>query len=350
MQQSIKIISLKSMSKPIFDKKNIIITGGAGFIGSYLAEQLIKNNKVICVDNLISGDEQNIDYLLRFPDFKFINHDIAQPIDLENIQELEKFKINFQGIQEIYHLACPASPKAIDEYPIETLLASSIGTKNILDLAVKYKAKFLFSSSSYVYGLAPSDQISTSESYIGPYDHLSPRSEYIEGKKYAESMINSYRKVYKLDAKIARMFNIYGPRMKIDDGRIIPDLIMKSLANAPMEIPGDENLKNSFCFATDLVEALIKFMETSEQGPINIGNPQAIAMVDIAKKIIELTDSTSKIVFSKADTRSIKSLIPDITLAKEKIGWFPITLLDDGLKMIVQDIRASKNLIGYYSK
>lgn len=338
------------MPKPIFDKKNIIITGGAGFIGSYLAEQLIKDSKIICIDNLISGDEQNIDYLLRFPDFKFINHDITQPIDLENIPELEKFKINFQGIQEIYHLACPSSPKAIDDHPMETLLANSVGTKNILDLADKYKAKFLFTSSSYVYGLAPSKQISTSEGYIGPYDHLSSRSEYIEGKKYAESLINSYRKIHKLDAKIARVFNVYGARMKMNDGRIIPDLIMKSLANEPMEIPGDENLKNSFCFIADLVEALIKFMETNEQGPINIGNPEAVSMADVAKKIKELTGSSSEIVFAEEDRRAIKSLVPNIDLAKEKIGWFPITLLDVGLKIIVRDIRASKHLIGYYSK
>ncbi|MFH1187243.1 MAG: NAD-dependent epimerase/dehydratase family protein [bacterium] len=338
------------MPKPIFDKKNIIITGGAGFIGSHLAEQLIKENKVICIDNLITGEEQNIDYLLRFPDFKFINHDITQPIDLESIPELEKFKINFQGIQEIYHMACLSSPAAIDAHPIETSLANSLGTKNILDLAVKYNAKFLLRSSSCVYGLTPPNQDSTSESYVGPYDHLSARNAYIEGKKYAESLTKNYIDAYKIDAKIARVFNVYGPRMKMNDGRIMPDLIMKGLANEPMEIPGDENLKNSFCFVADLVEALIKFMETNEQGPINIGNPEAVFMADVAKKIKELTESTSEIVFTKEDKRAIKSLIPDITLAKEKIGWFPITLLDTGLKIIARDIRASEHLIGYYSK
>jgi UDP-glucuronate decarboxylase len=338
------------MAKPIFDKKNIIITGGAGFIGSHLAEKLIKNNKVICIDNLITGDERNIDYLLRFSNFKFINHDVTNPIELESIPELEKFKINFQGVQEIYHLACPSSPVAIDTFPIETLMANSVGTKNILDLAVKYKAKFLFSSSSYVYGLTPPNQTSTTESYIGPYDHLSARNAYIESKKYAESLISNYRKVHKIDAKIARIFNTYGPRMKIDDGRIIPDLIMKAIANKPMTIPGDEKLKNSFCFVADLIEALIKLMETTEQCPINIGNPESVAMVDVAKKIKELVKSDSKIVFSKPDKKAIKSLIPDISLAKEKIGWFPITLLEKGLKIIVQDIKASKHLVGYYSK
>jgi UDP-glucuronate decarboxylase len=338
------------MAKPIFDKKNIIITGGAGFMGSHLAEKLIKDNKVICIDNLISGDERNIDYLLQFPDFKFINHDITEAIDLENIPELEKFKIGFQGVQEIYHFACPASPVAIDTNPIETSLASSVGTRNILDLAVKYKAKFLFASSSYVYGLTPPNQTLTPESYVGPYDHLGPRSAYIEGKKYAESLIANYQEVHKMDVKIARIFNVYGPRMKMNDGRIIPDLVIKALEGKPLEIPGDENLKNSFCYIDDLVEALIKYMATSEQGPLNIGNPEGVAMVDVAKKIIQLTKSKSEIILAEYDKRAIKSLVPDLSLTKEKIGWFPITLLDTGLEAIVKDIEASKHLIGYYSR
>lgn len=337
------------MAKLIFDKKNIIVTGGAGFIGSHLIETLIKSNKVICIDNLSTGNERNIDHLLQLPDFHFINHDINKPLDLEDIPELEKFKIPFQGIQEIYHLACPASPVAIDSDPIGTSLASSVGVKNILDLTIKYKAKFLFTSSSYIYGLTSDEQEFVPESYIGPYDHLAPRSAYVEGKKYAESLINDYKTIHNLDAKIARIFNVYGPRIKINDGRIVPDLIMKALDNQPMVIPGNENLRNSFCYVTDLVEALIKYMETAETGPMNIGNPESMSLVSVAQKIKNLTDSTSEIVFADFDKYAIKSIVPDISLAKEKLGWFPITLIDQGLDIIIKDLQASKHVLNYYN-
>lgn len=337
-------------SNLIFDKKNVIITGGAGFIGSHLAEELIKDSKVICIDNLITGDESNIDYLLQFPNFKFINHDITKPIDLEEIPELEEFKISFQGIQEIYHLASPSSPVTIDKYPIETSLVNSIGVKNILDLTVRYKAKFLQTSSSYVYGLTPADLKFVSESYVGPYDNLSSRCSYIEGKKYAESLIKNYRDVYNLDAKIVRMFNVYGPRMKAGDGRIIPDLIIKALAGESMIIPGDESLQNSFCYITDLVEALVKYMATDDHGHVNVGNPESLSMMEVANKIKKLTNSNSEIMLSEPDRYALKSIVPDISLIREKIGWFPITLIDTGLDIIVRDIQTSKNLLGYYSR
>jgi UDP-glucuronate decarboxylase len=338
------------MPNLIFDKKNVIVTGGAGFIGSHLVEELIKHSKVICIDNLITGNESNIDYLLRFPNFKFINHDITKPIDLEQIPELEDFKINFQGIQEVYHLACPSSPVAIDTYPIETSLTNVYGTKNILDIVTKYKSKLFFSSSSYVYGLTPDNLKYVSESYVGPYDHTEKRASYVEGKKMAETLVLDYQAKHNLNVKIGRVFNIYGPRMKPDDGRIIPDMIMKALNNEDLIIPGDENLQNSFCFVEDLVEAILKLMEIEGNLIVNMGNQESVTLTTVAKKIIELTNSKSQFKYTTYDKKALKSIVPDISLIKEKIGWFPITLISTGLEVIVKDIEATKHLVGYYSR
>ena len=283
--------------KPIFEKKNILVTGGAGFIGSHLCDELVKNNKVICLDNFISGDEQNIDHLLQNPNFQFIRHDINEPIDLKLLPELEKFKIQFQGIQEIYHLACPTSPKNFEKNIIQTVLANSVGIKNVLDLAVTYKAKFLFTSSAVIYGPRQAANPYFAESNLGTVDCLSPRACYDEGKRFAETMINTYRQSHKLDTKIVRVFRTYGPRLKLNDGQMLPDFVYNALANKDLVIYGDKNFSSSFCYISDVIQGLIKVMKSGEAGPINLGSDLEEHIVDVANKVIELTGSTSKIIF-----------------------------------------------------
>jgi len=331
--------------KPIFEKKNILVTGGAGFIGSHLCDELLKKNKVICIDNFISGDEKNIDHLLQNHDFEFIKHDITEPIDLESFKELEKFKVKFQGIQEIYHLACPTSPKNFEKTIVQTALANSVGLRNVLDLAVKYKAKFFFSSSSVVYGPRQDKTPYFKEDYLGAVNNLSPRACYDEGKRFAESMIITYRQAYNLDTKIARIFRTYGSRMKLNDGQMLPDFVCNALEDKDLIIYGDENFSSSFCHISDAIQGIIKLMSSGEAGPINLGSDLDYKVVDVAKKIVELTNSKSKIVFKNPLLFMTPLGLPDITLAKERLGWFPITLMEEGIKEAINYFKAHKTII-----
>jgi UDP-glucuronate decarboxylase len=328
--------------KPIFEKKNILVTGGAGFLGSHLCDELVKTAKVICVDNFISGDESNIDHLLQNPDFEFIKHDISQPIDLESLSELEKFRVKFQGIQEIYHLACPTSPKDFEKTRIDTVLANSVGTRNILELAVKYKSKFLLTSSSVVYGPRTPESLYFKEDNIGLVDALSPRACYDEGKRFAETITNTYRQVYNLDAKIARVFRTYGTRMKLKTGQMLPDFVYNALENQDLVIYGDENFSSSFCHVSDMVQGLMKLMKSGEAGPINLGSDIDVKVVEIAKQVIELTGSKSKIAFEKPLLFMTPLGLPDITLAKERLGWFPVVLLKEGIQGAIDYFKAHK--------
>ncbi|OGY43518.1 MAG: hypothetical protein A3J62_02265 [Candidatus Buchananbacteria bacterium RIFCSPHIGHO2_02_FULL_38_8] len=331
--------------KPIFEKKNILVTGGAGFIGSHLCDELVKKNKVICLDNFISGDEKNIDHLLQNPNFQFIKHDITEQLELENLRELERFRVKFQGVQEIYHLACPTSPKNFENTTIETVLANSLGTKNALDLAVKYKSKFLLASSSVVYG--PRDPKNTffKEDYFGIVNQLSPRACYDEGKRFAETIVNTYHHAFNLDTKIARIFRTYGPRMKLQDGQMLPDFVFNALEDKALVIFGDQKFSSSFCHVSDVVQGLIKLMKSGEAGPINFGSDLEYKLVDVAKKVIELTSSKSKIVFEKPLLFMTPLGLPDITLAKERLGWFPIVLLEEGIRGAIDYFKAYKSII-----
>ncbi|RLC36132.1 SDR family NAD-dependent epimerase/dehydratase, partial [Candidatus Falkowbacteria bacterium] len=256
----------------IFDKKNVLVTGGAGFIGSHLCDELIKKYKVICLDNFSTGEEKNIDHLLSEPDFEFVKHDITKPIDLEKLPELQKFKIEFQGIQEIYHLACPMSPKDFLKNKIANIMANSYGMINALDLAKKYGAKFLHFSSSVVYGYQKKINEKVKEEDVGLVDNMSQRSSYDEGKRFAETIVKNYKDEYKIDAKIMRLFRVYGPRMKFKDNQMIPDLISSALDNKPLEIYGDKDFSSSFCYVNDCVDAAIKLMDADVFGPLNIGS------------------------------------------------------------------------------
>jgi len=338
------------MSKQvIFDKKNVLVAGGAGFIGSHLCDELVKTDKVICVDNFISGSERNIDHLLANPNFVFINHDLSQPLDLEKFEALKKFKIEFQGLQEVYNLACPMSPRRFLENRLATLLANSYGTKNLLDLAVKYGAKFLHFSSSVVYGPRPSGEAARKlpESELGRVDQLSERSAYDEGKRFAETLVGNYRSLYNLDARIMRLFRTYGPRMESDDDQMIPDFITAALENKDITVAGGADFSSSFCYIDDVIDAVAKLMKSEQAGPFNIGSDVDVNLTDLVKLIIKETVSQSKIAYGESKLFFSELALPDIHLAKNELGWMPVVTLENGLKKTIFDIKAHKKLQGF---
>lgn len=335
------------MSKQvIFDKKNILVLGGAGFIGSHLCDALVKDNKVICLDNFSSSAELNIDHLLSNPNFVFINHDISLPIVLEEFSELKKFKIEFQGIQEIYNLACPMSPKNFLNNRLATIRANSLGIINVLELARQYQAKFLQFSSSVVYGPRHQDDraYKVKESDLGMVDQVSARSSYDEGKRFAESIVVNYRDAYKIDAKIMRLFRVYGPRMELEDDQMIPDFINCALDNQDIVIFGDENFSSSFCFIDDVVDGAIKIMNSDLSGPINIGSDVDINLTDLAMIIIKQINSQSNIKYEESKLFMSELILPNTELARHKLGWLPIVTLENGIKKTIFALQAGKRL------
>lgn len=334
--------------KVIFDKKNILVTGGAGFLGSHLCDRLIHENRVICLDNFLTGQEENINHLLANPDFEFIRHDLINPLNLEELPELKDFKIAFQGIQEIYHLACPASPRDYGKYPIETLLANAYATRNALEIAKKYQSKFILFSSSTIYGeVLDLKNVYINEEYWGYVNPIGEKSCYDEGKRFAESLTVNYQKKYDLDTRLARVFNTYGPRMRLSDGRMIPNLISQAINQEPVEIYGDIDKMNSFCYVDDLVEGVLRLSKSKYTGPVNLGNPEGANLREVAQKIIDLSRSSSKLAIKKegADSKySIKQSLPDISKAREKLGWFPMIALDKGLAKTIEFMQGLKTV------
>jgi len=333
--------------KPIFGKKNVLVAGGAGFIGSHLCDRLIKDNKVICIDNFVTSSERNIDHLLRDPNFVFIKHDVSEPFDLESYPELEKFKVQFQGIQEIYNFSCPTSPKKFDDFKIDTLKANSTAIINLLEIARKYNSKFFHASSAVVYGPRDKDNMYFKEDYKGTVNHLSPRACYDEGKKFAETTVSTYKDVYNLDTKIGRIFRTYGIRMRINDGEMLPDFIINALDGKDLVIYGDNNFTTSLCHIDDIISGIIKLMESDIQEPVNLGGPQEYRLVDVAQKIIEMTESKSKVVFEEPLEFMTPLGLPDITKAKEKLGWLPIKTLEIGLKQVIEYTMSEKGSLGF---
>lgn len=335
----------------IFDKKNMLVAGGAGFIGSHLCDELIKTNKVICVDNFISGTERNIDHLLANPDFVFINHDLSLPLDLEGVEDLKKFKVEFQGLQEIYNLACPMSPKHFLENRPATLLANSVVVKNLLDLAVKYQAKFLQFSSAVIYGprSAASPELKFKENDLGLVDQLSERSAYDEGKRFAETIVANYRSIYNIDARIIRLFRVYGPRMAAGDDQIIPDYINSALENQDIIISGDAKFSSSFCYIDDAIDAIFKLMNSELAGPVNIGSDVDTNLTDLVNLIKQETKAQSKIIYAASKLFISELALPDINLAKNELGWMPVVTLSNGLKKTIFDLQANKRLQGFGS-
>ncbi|PJE76427.1 NAD-dependent dehydratase [Candidatus Uhrbacteria bacterium CG10_big_fil_rev_8_21_14_0_10_48_16] len=335
------------MSQPLtFEHQNILVTGGAGFIGSHLCEYLLKEgHRVICVDNLSTGDAKNIDTLLQNANFRFIRLDINMPFDLESFSELAPFKLPFQGIQQIYHLACPTSIKNFDQFKIQTLLSNSLGNYHILELAKKYRAKILLGSSSVVYGERKDGAPLVEEEEKGIVDHLTPRACYDEGKRFSETMFETYRQVHSLEIRVARIFRTFGPRMPLFDGQLIPDFILHALDGKDLILYGGKGFKTSLAYITDVIDGLVRIMEAKEYaGPINLGSDVDLSLEEVANQIIAMTNSTSKVVEGENFVFLSELALPRIDRAKE-LGWFPLVRLEDGLRQTIEYMKANKLLL-----
>lgn len=328
-------------------QKTVLVTGGAGFIGSFLCEALLREgHRVICIDDFSTGHVRNIENFLRLPDFQLLRFSINEPFDLERFQELEPWQLDVTGIQEIYHFATPTSIKGFKEQRMNTLLANSVGTRNVLDVAVKYKSKIMLASTSVIYGDRSEEKSVFSESYLGVIDHLTPRAGYDEGKRFAETMFFEYKEQFNIDAKVARIFRTYGPRMPLFDGHQIPDFILAALDNKPIVINGGENFKTSLLYVVDLVDGLMRFMETQDDfGPMNFGSDAELNLSTVADKIIEMTGSQSQIEYAEQLDFLSELGLPDIQKAKTELGWLPVIRLEDGLQKTIDYIQANKLLL-----
>jgi len=307
--------------------KRILVTGGAGFIGSHLCEKLLNlGNEVICLDNYFTGSKQNIIHLLDNHCFEVIRHDITMPIYIE--------------VDEIYNLACPASPVHYQYNGIKTIKTSVMGAINTLGLAKRTKSKVLLASTSEIYG-DPKVHPQT-ETYWGNVNTLGPRACYDEGKRCAETLFMNYYMQHRLKIKIARIFNTYGPRMSSNDGRVISNFIVQALKGENITIFGDGTHTRSFQYVDDLVTGMIKLMDTPDTftGPVNLGNPVELSVNELAKKILELTGSKSKIVHLPLPPDDPKQRQPDISLAKKELGWEPLVDLETGLRRTIEFFRS----------
>lgn len=312
--------------------QTVLVAGGAGFIGSHLCEKLLQENfSVICLDNLLTSDKKNIEPFLSNPNFTFVEQDITAA----------DFKINNEKIDYIFHLASPASPninspRSYMSYPIETLLVNSVGTKNLLDLATEHHAKFLFASTSEVYGdpaISPQP-----ETYFGNVNPNGIRSVYDEGKRFGEAITMAYFRKYAVDIRIIRIFNTYGPNMLADDGRVVSNLIVAALANKPLTVYGDGSQTRSFCYVSDLVDGMYKamFMDNTKGQVVNVGNPLEKTIKEFAMLIKELTKTTSEITYEELPEDDPKKRKPDITKAKQLLGWEPKISLEEGITKTIE--------------
>lgn len=310
--------------------ETVLVTGGAGFIGSHLCKSLLEDGcKVVCLDNLITGNKENIKNLLSNPNFEFIEADVC---DLSSISNLKSLIIDY-----VFHLASPASPVDYQEHPEETLLTNSQGTLNLLNLVKEKKAKFLLASTSEIYG----DPLEhpQKETYRGNVNSYGPRACYDESKRFAETSTYVFQNKYGIDARIVRIFNTYGPNMQKDDGRVVSNFINWALENKTLKIDGDGSQTRSFCFVDDLVEGLKKAMfEDGTKGEIfNLGNPVEFTIKDLAEKVVSLTNSSSKIVYSGMfRTDDPMQRCPDITNARQKLNWEPKVSLEEGLQKTIE--------------
>lgn len=301
--------------------KNILVTGGAGFLGSHLCRRLLnENNRVWCLDNFFTGRRENIRELLNNENFTLLRHDVTSPLDLD--------------ADEVYNLACPASPGKYQLNPVETIRTNVLGAINMLDLAKKAGAKILQASTSEVYG--DPEVHPQPESYWGRVNPIGIRSCYDEGKRCAETLFFDYQKQYNVDIKVVRIFNTYGPQMLADDGRVVTNFIVQALKGQDITIYGTGQQTRSFCYVDDLIEAMTRMMSSNIAGPVNIGNPGEFTMLELAEKIINLTGSTSQIVFNPLPSDDPQQRQPDITLAKQHLDWAPTVDLDAGLAKTIE--------------
>jgi|TARA_R100000501_G_C2616794_1_gene110305 UDP-glucuronate decarboxylase len=303
--------------------KRILVTGGAGFLGSHLCEKLLnENNEILCVDNFYTGSRKNIHHLLDSKNFELLRHDITHPLFVE--------------VDQIYNLACPASPVHYQFDPVQTTKTSVLGAINMLGLAKRLKIPILQASTSEVYG--DPEVHPQPESYRGNVNTIGPRACYDEGKRCAETLFFDYYRQHDLDIKIIRIFNTYGPNMNPEDGRVVSNFIMQALRGEDITIYGDGKQTRSFCYVSDLIDGMVKMMnsESGFTGPVNIGNPTEFTMLDLAEQIIELTGSKSQLVFKELPEDDPMQRKPIITIAQDKLGWMPKVELNEGLMHAIQ--------------
>lgn len=308
--------------------KKILVTGGAGFIGSYLCEKLLEHDKaVVCLDNLFTGSKENIAHLLDHEHFSFIEHDIVESFFIE------------EDIDEVYNLACPASPVHYQSNPVRTIKANTIGMINMLGLARKHGARILQASTSEIYG--DPDVHPQTESYRGNVNPIGPRACYDEGKRAAETLCFDYHRMHGMEIKVVRIFNTYGPRMAFDDGRVVSNFILQALKGDTLTIYGDGSQTRSFCFISDLIDGLVAMMDADAdiQGPINLGNPHEFSIRELAERIVALTGSESDIAYQDLPEDDPKQRRPDIAKAKELLGWTPTIELEEGLEKTITEFR-----------
>lgn len=300
-------------------KKVAVITGGAGFLGSHLSDRFLAEGcRVICVDNLITGNLNNIKHLRKNKDFSFKKHDVSKKISLPGT------------VDYVLHFASPASPVDYLEYPIQTLKVGALGTHNTLGLAKLKKARYLLASTSEVYG---DPQVHPQkEDYWGHVNPIGPRGVYDEAKRFAEAMTMAYRRYHQVDSKIIRIFNTYGPRMRIKDGRVVPNFIDQALNNKNLTVYGNGKQTRSFCYYSDLVEGIYRMIRSKHSGPVNLGNPDEFTILQFAKLVIKMTDTRSKIIYKPLPVDDPKTRQPNISLAKRVLKWQPKVKLEQGLQ------------------
>ncbi len=310
-------------------RRRVLVTGGAGFLGSHLCERLLnEGHDVICLDNFFTGRKANVLHLLDSPYFELVRHDVINPIMLE--------------VDEIYNLACPASPIHYQFNPIKTIKTSVMGAINMLGLAKRVKAKILQASTSEIYG---DPQVHPQrEDYWGHVNPIGPRACYDEGKRCAETLFSSYHIQNRVPIKLLRIFNTYGPNMTADDGRVVSNFIVQALEGKDITIYGEGNQTRSFCFVEDTIDGMVRLMNSPDEfiGPVNIGNPGEFTIKQLAEKIIELTDSSSQLIYEDLPQDDPMQRQPDITLAKEKLGWEPRVSLEEGLLKTIRYFQARK--------
>lgn len=303
-------------------RRRVLVTGGAGFLGSHLCDRLIaRGDTVLCVDNFFTGSRDNVLHLLTHPQFEFMRHDVTLPLQVE--------------VDEIYNLACPASPIHYQLDPIQTLKTSVLGALNMLDLATRIRARIFQASTSEVYG--DPDVHPQTESYWGRVNPIGIRSCYDEGKRAAETLFFDYHRKYGLEIKVARVFNTYGPRMHPHDGRVVSNFIVQALRGEDITLYGDGSQTRSFCFADDLVEGFLRLMDSASPviGPVNLGNPNEFTIRELAERVLALTGSRSRLVFRPLPADDPKQRQPDIGVAQRELGWQPAVQLDDGLQRTI---------------
>lgn len=321
-----------------------LITGGAGFVGSHLCDRLLaEGQEVICLDNLLTGRMSNIQHLVGHPRFTFIRHDVNNPIELPALLAAAgKGSGAGQGqdaprLDYVLHLASPASPKDYARHPIHTLKIGSLGTYHTLGLAKAYRCVFLISSTSEIYG---DPQVNPQpEEYWGHVNPIGPRSVYDEAKRFAEAITMAYSREHGVKVRIARIFNTYGERMRVDDGRALPNFMTQAIQGVPLTVYGDGSQTRSCCYVSDLVDGLYRLLMSDQSGPINIGNPEEITMLELARKVIEYTGSKSDIVFEPLPKDDPTRRQPDITKAQNLLGWRPTVSLEEGIAKVIPYFR-----------